>query len=146
MSAKTITSEITIYAQAERVWAVLTEPSLTRQYMFDCEALSDWKPGSRLEWKSAKDGVVYVRGHIVRNEYPRILEYTVFDPFGGYADIPANYLTVSITLNEKESATDVSVVQGDFSTVANGEKRYQDSHGGWSYILEKIKTLAEAGA
>lgn len=146
MTKKTITSELMIIASAERVWSVLTEPLWTRQYMFDCEALSDWKPGSSLEWKSVKDGVVYVKGHVVRIERHRLLEYTVFDPFGGFAEIPENHLTVTITLEQKNGQTNVSIVQGDFSVVANGEKRYQDSLGGWDFILAKIKSLAEAGA
>ncbi len=78
-----VESSITINAPPSRVRETLTNPSLTRKYMFDCEALSDWKPGSPLEWKGAVDGKVYVKGKVIEVEEERLLRYTVFDPNGG---------------------------------------------------------------
>jgi len=33
------------------VWDALTNPSMTKQYMFGCETVSDWETGSELLWQ-----------------------------------------------------------------------------------------------
>ena len=143
-----ISNEITIDAPATAVWAALTKPEWTRQYMFGCEALSDWKPGSSLIWKGNFNGVemVAVKGQVVSIEPNRELAYTVIDPNNpAIPDLPENYLTVTCRLTEQTGKTHLAVSQGDYSTVAEGQSRYQDSvtGGGWSSILEQIKQLLE---
>ena len=140
----TITDSITIDASPSRVWDTLVEPSLTRKYMFDCEALSDWTPGSRLEWKGATDGKVYVTGRIVEIEKGKMLRYTVFDPNGGLRDVPENYLIVTYSLSDENGKTVLEVSQGDFSKVENGQKRYEETVNGWGMVIQKIKEIAEA--
>lgn len=51
-----ITNSITINAPAEKVWDALVNPEQTKKYMFGCEAVSDWKPGSELLWKGNYEG------------------------------------------------------------------------------------------
>jgi uncharacterized protein YndB with AHSA1/START domain len=41
------TDSITIDAAPSLVWDALVNPLMTRKYMSDCEALSDWKPDRR---------------------------------------------------------------------------------------------------
>ena len=62
-----VKNSITITAQASKVWDVLTNPEQTKKYMFGCETVSDWKPGSTLEWKGNYEGqgMVFVKGNIV---------------------------------------------------------------------------------
>jgi uncharacterized protein YndB with AHSA1/START domain len=139
----TITDTISIAAPAEKVWDALTNPALTQQYMFGCEALSDWKEGSRLVWRGAKDGVDYVTGHITRLEPHTHFSYTVFDPNGKYEDIPANYLNVDCVLKQAGENTLLQVTQGDYSLVAEGQERYNDSADGWGSVLEGLKKVAE---
>ncbi len=139
----TVTDSITIDAPTSRVWDTLVNPSLTRKYMFDCEALSDWKPGSPLEWKGAGDGKVYVKGNVVEIEKEKVLRYTVFDPNGGMEDTPSNYLTVTYSLTQKGGKTQLDVSQGDYARVENGQKRYEETVNGWGIVLQKIKEIAE---
>ncbi len=140
---KSVTGEITINASASRIWPILTEPAWTKQYMFDCEAISEWKIGSSLIWKGTSDGIIYVKGHVIKFEPYSYIEYTVIDPNASYPDVPENYLTIKYRLEDKNGSTRLYVEQGDYSKVIDGEKRYNDSLGGWNFILEKIKTLAE---
>lgn len=61
-------------------------------------------------------------------------------------DVPGNYLNVTYELNENKGITALSVSQGDFPKVAEGEKRYKEtlSEGeGWNPILIQIKNLTE---
>lgn len=142
-----ITNSIVINAPASKIWDALTNPEQTRKYMFGCAAVSDWSPGSPLLWKGVFDGkeIVAVKGHIKEIEKNERLVYTVFDPNSTIEDVPENYTTVTCTLIPQGNQTRLTVSQGDFATVAEGERRYNDSleGGGWSSILEKIKEILE---
>jgi uncharacterized protein YndB with AHSA1/START domain len=91
--------------------------------------------------------MVFVKGHVVQLEPNRKLVYTVFDPNSTIPDILENYLTVTYQLEQKNGFTTLTVTQGDYNTVAEGERRYQESWNdgqGWNPILEEIKTICEA--
>jgi uncharacterized protein YndB with AHSA1/START domain len=132
-----------IKAPASRVWDILTDPEHTKKYMFGCEVISDWKPGSTLIWKGAADGIVYVKGNLVRLEKEKLFEFTVFDPNAGIDDIPANYTTVTIELTPENSSTTLTVTQGDFAGMADGENRFMSAEAGWDMVLPRIKEMAE---
>jgi uncharacterized protein YndB with AHSA1/START domain len=140
---------ISINAPATKVWDVLVNPEQTKKYMFGCETVSDWKKGSSLLWKGQYEGkdMIFVKGIIKEILPEKMLTYTVIDPNASYPDVPANYLDVTYALSSHAGKTDLQVVMGDFSTVAEGEKRYKetDNNGvGWTPILEEIKKLAES--
>ena len=144
---KEIKASISIKASPTKVWEALTRSEYTRQYMFGCDAISDWKPGSTLEWKGKLEGkdVIFVTGQIIKIIPEKVLEYTVIDPNGTIENIPANYLHVTYTLAQENGHTNLSVCMGDYTKVAEGEKRYNDSiaGGGWVVILEAIKKVVE---
>ena len=101
-------------------------------------------PGSPLLWKGAADGKVYVKGDIVVVDEPRRLEYTVIDPNNlAVPDIPSNYLTMIYEIKEQGEGLVFELTQGDYSKVAEGQKRYEDTLNGDDFILVKIKELAE---
>jgi uncharacterized protein YndB with AHSA1/START domain len=142
-------STITIHAPASGVWDALVNPEQTRKYMFGCETVSDWKPGSSLLWEGNFEGVdlVAVKGFIKAIEPGKLLVYTVFDPNIGMDDIPENYLTVTYALTEKNGQTVLDVTQSGFELAADGDKRYKEAYNngeGWNPILVEIKKLVEA--
>src|SRR5579871_1445064 len=103
-----VKNEITINAPATKVWDALTKPEWTKQYMFGCEAISDWKPGSPLIWKGTFNDVemVAVKGKVVSIDPGHSLVYTVIDPNNpAIPDLPENYLTVTLHLQEKAGQT-----------------------------------------
>ncbi len=142
-----ITNSITIKAPVEKVWDALVNPEQTKKYMFGCEAISDWKPGSELLWRGnyESNDMVFVKGKIVEINPGKFLSYTTIDPNSGIADIPENYLTVTYDLKEEKGQTILTASQGDYSTVGDGEKRFRETldGGGWQPILEEIKKLLE---
>ena len=141
-----IENEIVINASPQQVWQALVDPSVTPKYMFGCEVLCDWQPGSPILWKGVADGVVYVKGDLVSFEKPKKFAFTVFDPNAKYEDIPINYLTATYTLEEQNSGTLLKVSQGDYQTVAEGQQRYDDTlaQGGWAAVLQGIKQVVES--
>jgi uncharacterized protein YndB with AHSA1/START domain len=142
-----VKNNITINAPASKVWDALTNPEQTKKYMFGCETVSDWKPGSPLEWKMNHQGqeLIAVKGEIIDIRPGKFLAYTTIDPNSGIADIPENYLTVTYELEEKDGWTVLTTTQGDYSKVGDGEKRYAETveGGGWEPILVQIKKLVE---
>jgi uncharacterized protein YndB with AHSA1/START domain len=143
-----IRNTISINAPAVKIWDVLTNPEMTKIYMFGCEAVSDWKVGSELLWKGSYEGkeMVFVKGHIVTIEPTTKLVYSTFDPNSTIADIPENYLNVTYLLSEDNGVTTFTVTQGDYNKVEEGEKRYKEGSNngeGWNPVLMEIKKLAE---
>lgn len=144
-----IISSIVINATPAKVWDVLTNKEQTKKYMFGCETISDWKPGSELLWQMDWEGkdFVAVKGNIVSIEPEHFLAYTTIDPNNTeMADIPENYLTVTYTLEPQGNSTLLTVTQGDYAKVAQGTKRYQEAYNegeGWNPILLQIKHIAE---
>ena len=143
-----VKNSVVINAPIEKVWDALVNPEKTKKYMFGCETVSDWKPGSSLLWRGNYEGkeMVFVKGNIVTIEEPSLLIYTVIDPNGTIEDKPENYLVVTYRLTEVDGNTNLVVTQGDFATVAEGEKRYAEaSNGGegWNPILAEIKKMVE---
>lgn len=143
-----IRNNITINAPASKVWDALVNPEQTKRYMFGSEAISDWKVGSPLLWKGLYEGkeMIFVKGNIVDIKPERFLAYTVIDPNSTIEDIPENYLTVTYELIPQNGGTLFTVTQGDYSNVAEGERRFKDSSNngeGWNPILVQIKKLVE---
>jgi uncharacterized protein YndB with AHSA1/START domain len=143
-----VENTISIQASAERVWDALTNPEMTKKYMFGCAALSDWRVGSPLIWKGNFNGVelVAVKGNVVSIDPGRFLAYTTIDPNNpAIPDLPENYLTVTYELTSEGASTLLRVSQGDYSAVANGQQRYDETvaGGGWTPILGQIKQMLE---
>jgi uncharacterized protein YndB with AHSA1/START domain len=135
---------IEVDAPADRVWDVLTNPEFTKQYMFGCETISDWREGSPLIWKGAKDDKVYVKGEIQSIEPNKRLQYTSFDPNApDHDERHPNYSTVTEELSESDGRTILRVLDGDFAKVKDGEARYERTSGGWKQVLPLLKRTAE---
>lgn len=144
-----VSNTIRINAPASKVWNALVNPDETKKYMFGCETVSDWKKGSPLLWKMMHEGkeLIAVKGFIVDIKPEKFLAYTTFDPNSTMKDIPENYLTVTYELKPENGDIVFIVSQGDFSTVADGKRRYQEAYNngeGWNPILVEIKKLVEA--
>jgi uncharacterized protein YndB with AHSA1/START domain len=139
-----VKKSIEINAPVLKVWKVLTDSNLTKQYMFGCELISSWQVGSPVIWMGAEDGKVYVKGILLKIEKEKLLQFTVFDPNMGIEDIPSNYGTVTYELvMADKNTTRLSVSQGDFAKMSEGQKRYNDTVAGWDFTFPKIKGLAE---
>ncbi|SRR6185312_2069716 len=145
-----VKNTIDINALASEVWNALVNPSETKKYMFGCETVSKWKPGSDLLWQGNYEGkdMVFVKGKIIEIIPEKLLSYTTIDPNSAIPDVEENYLTVTYELQKEGDKTRLTVTQGDYSTVADGEKRFRETMqgDGWEPILIQIKKLVETGS
>ena len=143
-----IKNSIVINAPASKVWDALVNPQQTKKYMFGCETVSDWKVGSELLWTGEYEGkeMVFVKGTIVSIDPEKLLVYTTIDPHSTIDDVSENYLTVTYALTEENGQTVFTVTQGDYTKVAEGERRYLEAYNngeGWNPILVEIKKIVE---
>lgn len=143
-----ISNNITINASAAKIWNALVNPEETKKYMFGCEAISDWQIGSPLLWQAQHEGanMVFVKGNIVDIEKENYLAYTTIDPNNqSIPDLPENYLTVTYTISSDQGNTVLTITQGDYAKVGDGEKRYEETlaGGGWEPILIAVKKQVE---
>jgi uncharacterized protein YndB with AHSA1/START domain len=141
----TVIKSIVISATISKVWEAITHSEWTRKFMFGCDVVSDWKPGSPIEFivRLPEKDVVQVKGNILKIEQKKLLQYTVFGPNAGLKDVPTNYTTVTYKLTPQEEQTLVAVSQGDFSAIEDGKKRYEHTIKGWELTLNKLKEELE---
>ncbi|MBG6129249.1 uncharacterized protein YndB with AHSA1/START domain [Aquimarina sp. EL_43] len=141
-----IEKEIQFNVNKEKVWELLTNPTITKQYMYGCEVISDWKVGNPIFWKGLTEDskeVIYVKGKIVEYKKGELVTFTMFDPNMEIEDIPENYLSLTYYLKEKNNKTTLKLTQGNFATVALGEKRYEESLKGWEMVIPVMKQIVE---
>ena len=138
---------IEINAPASKVWDVLTNREHTSQWApefsggapFHIE--SDWKPGSAVLWKD-QNGNVIVEGNVTALEPNKFLRFTVFDVRGEKPPV-TDEDGITYELTEQNGKTLLRISQGDFSTMAEGEKYRDLSAEIWDRVLLKVKALAE---
>ena len=150
MDKLVVTNKVNINASLSQVWDMLTNPQKTKLYMFGCETVTDWKPGSELLWRGVYEGkeIVFVKGHVLEIIPEKWLKYTVIDPNATYPHISENHLNVSYDLKEENGQVLLTVSQDGFETAAEGLKRYEEVSNkgeGWNPILLEIKKYAETG-
>jgi uncharacterized protein YndB with AHSA1/START domain len=144
-----VTNQVEIKGSLSQVWDMLTNPAKTKLYMFGCETVTDWKPGSELLWRGSYEGqeMVFVKGYIIDIIPQKLLRYSVIDPQATYPHTPENHLNVTYEITGSDGQILLTVSQDGFETAAEGSKRYDEVYNkgeGWNPILSEIKRLTEA--
>ncbi|MDW7695834.1 SRPBCC domain-containing protein [Flammeovirgaceae bacterium SG7u.111] len=138
--------EVIFQASPEQVWGLLTNPAMTKQYMFGCEVISSWNIGSPIHWKGVtEDGkeVVYVKGTILEYEENKRITFSMFDPNMGIADIPTNYVNMTYSVISNGLGTALTITQGDFAGADNAEQRFEESKKGWEMVIPLMRKVLE---
>ncbi len=141
-----ITKEITFNAPKQKIWDLITNPKMTKQYMFGCEVISNWEIGNKITWKGRTEDqkeVVYVKGEITDIIQGTKVSFTMFDPNMGIKDIPSNYVNLTYELVESKGKTKLIIIQGDFKGSENSEKRFEESKKGWDMVIPLMKELVQ---
>ena len=133
-------------ASKEQVWDALTNPAKTKQYMYGCEVISNWNVGDPIIWKGlTEDGqeIIYVKGEITAIDPGNSVSFSMFDPNMGLQDVPENYVYLTYTLSSQGETTSLHLDQGDYSSVENGQQRYEDTIKGWEYVYPLMRKVIE---
>ena len=123
-----------------KVWAALTETELTRQYWGN-ENISDWKPGSPWEHRSAKEaGKVMITGEVLESKPPNRLALTWVDP--ALAHDRANHARVVFEIEAVGEMVRLTVTHDRFRP---GSQVREKVSNGWPRVLASLKSFLETG-
>ena len=142
-----VNKTIEINAPASKVWDALTRREFTDQWApqftggAEFHIDSDWKLGSPVVW-TKQDGNVIVQGNVTALEPEKFLRFTVFDVRGEKPPVTEED-GITYELTKQDGKTLLKISQGDFSTMAEGEKYRDLSTEIWDRVLLKVKGLAE---
>jgi uncharacterized protein YndB with AHSA1/START domain len=137
----TTESSVLINADATSVWDVLINPSKIKVYLFNSETKTDWKVGSAVTFSRMFGGKEYVdKGKILEVVPQKLLKFSYFSSQEGYADIPANYSTITYRL-EKENDKSIKLTYRRENIPIEFEQKNQEKF--LPGMLENIKKLAE---
>ena len=123
MTGYVATAETEISASPAQVWEVLTDPELTKKFMFGAEVKTDWQPGSPITWSGEYEGTAYQdKGTVVAVDEPNRFEVTHFSPLTGQEDVPENYHTLVYALDGDEEGTKVTITQDNNGDQAEADR------------------------
>ncbi|HKF77138.1 MAG TPA: GNAT family N-acetyltransferase [Candidatus Dormibacteraeota bacterium] len=74
-------AEIEVDAPPDAVWDAITNPELTRRYVFGCDIEGEWRPGA--PWRYQAGGRAVIVGTVLEADPPRLLRLTasnLWDP------------------------------------------------------------------
>jgi uncharacterized protein YndB with AHSA1/START domain len=148
MNERFVNQTIEIKADPAAVWDVLTSPEMTRQWATAftgqaAELVSDWNVGSTVDWKSIPDGQVFASGTVTASEPEWLLRFTLFDvDVEPPQDISSND-GITFTLFQHSGSTLLTVAQGDFAKIPDGDRYFRTTAANWARAMPRIKELAE---
>ncbi len=129
-----------IAASQQRVFDAIVKPEFTRKY-WGHDNVSDWKPGSGWEHRSAEDGKVKLVGKVLESDPPRRLVISWADPKDAATASAHTRVTFELeTMDEnmvKLTVTHDELVQG--SDMDRGIRE------GWPRVLSSLKSFLETG-
>jgi uncharacterized protein YndB with AHSA1/START domain len=144
MSKSTFAYVTFIRTTPERLWSALTTSEFIRQYWFDMDCETDWKPGST--WKLVfPDGRVADTGEIVEADPPRRL--VIQGRYVWKPELKAEGAALCIFTIETVPDTSPQVVKLSIvhSMEREGSKLIEAVSGGWPRVLSNLKSLLETG-
>jgi len=129
-----------INAPKSKVWEALVNPDAIKRYMFGTDVVSDWKEGGSIVWKGEWEGKKFEDKGILKKIQPeKLLQYSHFSPLSGKPDIPENYHTVTITVNDLDHGVQVNLTQDNNPT----PDAVRHSEQNWKMMLEALKEMLE---
>jgi uncharacterized protein YndB with AHSA1/START domain len=135
-------ADVVVDGSPEDVWAVITSPDPRPEVMFGARVVTDWQPGSRIEWRGEWQGTPFVdHGEVVDVQPGRRLEVTHFSPLSGQPDTAENYHRLTYTLTPEDGGTRVRLAQDNNPS----EEAAQHSADMWVTALDGIRSVVEEG-
>jgi uncharacterized protein YndB with AHSA1/START domain len=136
-----VSKSIVINASASKVWNVLTNPELIKEFLYGTETLTTWERGSEVVFQGEYNGQKYRdHGKVLENIENEKMIYSYWTGFSGLDDKPENYSTIAYELKKiSNDETEFTWTQKSYSTIEN----YEHSKNGMDELLKMIKKIAE---
>jgi uncharacterized protein YndB with AHSA1/START domain len=130
---------IYISAKPQQVWDAIIKPEFTKKY-WEHIHVSDWKPGSKWEHRSADTGEVKIVGKVEEFNPPKRLVMTW--AFPADAARPGAYSRMAIDLEPHGGMVRVTVTHNELEA---GSDMHRGISAGWPRVLSSLKSLLETG-
>jgi hypothetical protein len=139
-SALSIKRSLLLPASKDCVWQALTDSDFTRQYMFNCDVITDWQEGSMVLWVGTYAGYqAFQKGLVMKCVPCKELKYSLFDPYYECADELSNYVHISYKLEEQDNRTKLVATIDNFGGNYN---RYSQVQHSWDEeVLPALENL-----
>jgi len=129
-----------ISASPEKVWKALIDAEMTTKYWQHVN-VSDWKPGSRWEHRSAdKEAVLRLVGKVVESSPPRRLVLTWAFPADEKRE--EKHSRVTFVIEEISGVVRLTVTH---DRLEPGSEMLRGITEGWPKVLSSMKSLLEVG-
>jgi len=128
---------VEINAPVEDVWAEITKLKQIQKPMFGTVLESDFKPGSRMMYRSKDGKRVFIIGEVREFVPPTRFVHTF-----RFTNFPESPTLVEWTLEQKGAVTRVTVVHSKF---VDQQKTADSVRKSWVGILADIKAVVETG-
>lgn len=137
-----VRKEIHINATPAAVWDALTNPEKTKEYFFNCEVSSDWKPGSPISFKGKVLLIkkIEMHGTILEIVPEKRLRYNLGN--SGDEGEEKTMSTVTDELSYNNGITTLSITD-DVGDGEGAAERFEKSEQGWEKVLSGLKKLVE---
>ena len=132
--------QLYIRTTPEKLWRAITQPEFTREYFYGTDVHTDLKPGSPIEYTSGNgqgDSKRVVAGEILESVPLKRLVHSF-----GFTDRDDSPTRVVYELEPMGEMVKLTVVHDGFESKT---KTYEDTGGGWPYILSGLKSYLETG-
>ncbi|MBK9985316.1 MAG: SRPBCC domain-containing protein [Saprospiraceae bacterium] len=137
---KILNKTISINALTSEVWNALTNPDLIKEWLFGTKVISDWKVGTSILFTGNWQGTDYAdKGTILKFDIEKVFQYNYWSGFSGLPDTPENYSVITFALTPNDTATMLTLTQGNFAT----ETAYEHSDKNWDATLASMKKIIE---
>jgi uncharacterized protein YndB with AHSA1/START domain len=132
---------IYIRGTPDQVWQGLLDARFTRQYWAH-ENVSDWKPGSRWEHRSADDArALHLVGEVIEHDPPRRLVLTWAAP--GDQEDKGKHSRVTLELQPINDMVRLTVTH---EALVAGSDMLGKVSAGWPRVLSSLKSQLETGS
>lgn len=139
-AALSIKRSLSLSATKDNVWQALTDPDFTRQYMFNCDVITDWQEGSTVLWIGTYAGYeAFQKGLVMKCIPCKELKYSLFDPYYECEDELGNYVHVCYKLEEVDDKTKLVATIDNFG--ANFNRYSQVKHSWDEEVLPGLESL-----
>jgi uncharacterized protein YndB with AHSA1/START domain len=142
---RTSISTVTIKAAPEVVWAALTVPAHVARWQFGSLLETEWRVGGPLRFTSEWKGQTFEQwGTVLSFDEPTRLDYSLFAPRPGLADVPENYFTMTYELAYEGDTTTVTITQADPRVDDEPDGGGEDESADDNQVLLALRDVAES--
>lgn len=118
------TDEIEVGAPPDQVWRAITDPQLTRRYVYGCDIEGEWRPGGR--WRYHTAGQTAIEGEVVEAQPPHLLRLTASNRWNPVAaGEPPHRMTWSVEPAATAGRSRVRLTLDDFASEAAARREGQ---------------------